>query len=327
MELFYAHKLDGGFAFLDAEESAHCIRVLRHRAGDSICVIGAPSAADKPAATGKGPGRVPQGEPGPGIARPNASALHHCVITDDSPKGVVARVESVKDGWGAHPYYLRMAVCPTKNIDRYEWFVEKAVELGVDEIIPVIGEHSERRTLRIDRLQRIAVSAAKQSLKGAVPVIVEPLSVAEFVKADASGEIRLIAYCSDDVAPRGSIMDALTEALPSAAEKRLVRAPEKGARYQHSPAVETLAHASASASRVTVLIGPEGDFSQEEVRAALDAGYIPVHLGPSRLRTETAALTAVQAVYLTLGLHSAAYDSASVSGGHLIDYQSNTSRT
>ena len=312
MELFYAHKLDGGFAFLDAEESAHCVRVLRHRAGDSICVIGAPSAADKPAATGKGPGRGPQGEPGPGIARPNASALHHCVITDDSPKGVVARVESVKEGWGAHPYYLRMAVCPTKNIDRYEWFVEKAVELGVDEIIPVIGEHSERRTLRIDRLQRIAVSAAKQSLKGAVPVIAEPLSVAEFVKADASDEIRLIAYCSDDVAPRGSIMDALAEVLPSAAEKRLVRAPEKGARYQHSPAVETPAHASASASRVTVLIGPEGDFSQEEVRAALDAGFIPVHLGPSRLRTETAALTAVQAVYLTLGLHSAAYDSASV---------------
>ena len=327
MELFYAHKLDGGFAFLDAEESAHCVRVLRHRAGDSICVIGAPSAADKSAATGKGPGRVPQGEPGPGIARPNASALHHCVITDDSPKGVVARVESVKDGWGAHPYYLRMAVCPTKNIDRYEWFVEKAVELGVDEIIPVIGEHSERRTLRLDRLQRIAVSAAKQSLKGAVPVIAEPLSVTEFVKADGSGEIRLIAYCSDDVAPRGSIVDALAEALPSAAEKRLVRAPEKGTRYQHSPAVETLAHASAGASRVTVLIGPEGDFSQEEVRAALDAGFIPVHLGPSRLRTETAALTAVQAVYLTLGLHSAAYDSTSVSGGHLIDYQSNTSRT
>lgn len=322
MELFYAHKLDGGFAFLDAEESAHCVRVLRHRAGDSICVIGAPSAADKPAATGKGPGRGPQGEPGPGIARPNASALHHCVITDDSPKGVVARVESVKEGWGAHPYYLRMAVCPTKNIDRYEWFVEKAVELGVDEIIPVIGEHSERRTLRIDRLQRIAVSAAKQSLKGAVPVIAEPLSVAEFVKADASGEIRLIAYCSNDVAPRGSIMDALAEACASVstAGECWYRAPFSGARTSLFSAAE--GKASASASRVTVLIGPEGDFSQEEVRAALDAGFIPVHLGPSRLRTETAALTAVQAVYLTLGLHSAAYDSASVSSSHLIDYQS-----
>ncbi len=300
MELFYAHKVDGGFAYLDAEESAHCVRVLRHRVGDEISVID------------------------------GSGSLMHCVLSDDSPKEAAARVVSQKGGWGAHPYYLRMAVCPTKNIDRYEWFVEKSVELGVDEIVPVIGEHSERRTLRLDRLQRIAVSAAKQSLKGAVPVIAEPLSVAEFVRGEAgglplpdgSGEIRLIAYCSDDVVPRGSIMDALAEALPSAAEKRLVRAPEKGARYQHSPAVETLAHASAGASRVTVLIGPEGDFSQEEVRAALDAGFIPVHLGPSRLRTETAALTAVQAVYLTLGLHTGAYDSASVSGSHLADCKS-----
>ena len=275
MELFYAYKIDGSFAYLDAEESAHCVKVLRHRTGDRISLI---------AATGG----------------PQPYALYNCIITDDSQKGVTARVDSVLQGWGAHSYHLRMAVCPTKNIDRFEWFVEKSVELGVDEIVPVIGEHSERRTLRLDRLQRIAVSAAKQSLKGAVPVIAEPVSVTEFVKADASGEIRLIAYCSDDVAPRGSIMDALAEALPSAAEKRLVRAPEKGARYQHSPAVETLAHASAGASRVTVLIGPEGDFSQDEVRAALTAGFTPVHLGPSRLRTETAALTAVEAVYLSL---------------------------
>lgn len=274
MELFYAYKIDGSLAYLDAEESAHCVKVLRHRMGDRISLI---------AATG---GLQPY-------------ALYNCIITDDSQKGVIARVDSVLQGWGAHSYHLRMAVCPTKNIDRFEWFVEKATELGVDEIVPVIGEHSERRTLRLDRLQRIAVSAAKQSLKGAVPVIAEPMSVTEFVKADASGEIRLIAYCSDDVAPRGSIMDALAEALPSAAEKRLVRAPEKGARYQHSPAVETLAHASAGASRVTVLIGPEGDFSQDEVRAALTAGFTPVHLGPSRLRTETAALTAVEAVYLS----------------------------
>ena len=251
MELFYAYKIDGSFAYLDAEESAHCVKVLRHRTGDRISLI---------AATGG----------------PQPYALYNCIITDDSQKGVIARVDLVLQGWGAHSYHLRMAVCPTKNIDRYEWFVEKSVELGVDEIVPVIGEHSERRTLRLDRLQRIAVSAAKQSLKGAVPVI-----------------------ASDDVAPRGSIMDALAEALPSAAEKRLVRAPEKGARYQHSPAVETLAHASAGASRVTVLIGPEGDFSQDEVRAALTAGFTPVHLGPSRLRTETAALTAVEAVYLS----------------------------
>lgn len=279
MELFYAYKIDGSFAYLDAEESAHCVKVLRHRTGDRISLI---------AATG---GLQPY-------------ALYNCIITDDSQKGVTARVDSVLQGWGAHSYHLRMAVCPTKNIDRYEWFVEKATELGVDEIVPVIGEHSERRVVRSDRLKKIAVSAAKQSLKGAVPDIAEPVKVMEFIRdglksETPNSEIRLIAYCSDDVAPRGSIMDALAEALPSAAEKRLVRAPEKGARYQHSPAVETLAHASAGASRVTVLIGPEGDFSQDEVRAALTAGFTPVHLGPSRLRTETAALTAVEAVYLS----------------------------
>ena len=252
MELFYAYKIEVGQAWLDAEESAHCVRVLRHRAGDGIAVIARPEA-----------------EP--------SSAIYHCIITDDSPKGVVARVVSVQEGWGAHPYYLRMAVCPTKIIDRYEWFVEKAVELGVDEIVPVIVEHSERRVVRVDRLQKIAVSAAKQSLKGAIPVIAEPVSVLDFIASCPSEgpDIRLIAYCSDDVAPRGSIIDAL----------------------------------AAACEGVTVLIGPEGDFSQEEVRAALDAGFEPVHLGPSRLRTETAAITAVEAVYLTLGLGSPAYDS------------------
>ena len=294
MELFYAYKIEDGQAWLDAEESAHCVRVLRHRAGDGIAVITRPQA-------------------GP-------ATLYNCVITDDSPKGVVARVESVQEGWGAHPYYLRMAVCPTKNIDRYEWFVEKAVELGVDEIVPVIGEHSERRVVRVDRLQKIAVSAAKQSLKGAIPVIAEPVSVLDFIASCPSEgpDIRLIAYCSDDVAPRGSILNALAAAFPSAVGKGRVRTPEEGVRYTHSPAVETLSHAAASAPGISVLIGPEGDFSQEEVRAALDAGFEPVHLGPSRLRTETAAITAVEAVYLTLALGTPAYDKTQpLEGNHL----------
>ena len=287
MEIFFAYRIDDGFAFLDAEESAHCVRVLRHRAGDEIAVIARPIAQ----AAGKG--------------RDIPAALYRCVITDESPKGVVARVESVCKGWGSHPYYLRMAVCPTKNIDRYEWFVEKAVELGVDEIIPLIGEHSERRVVRVDRLQKIAVSAAKQSLKGRVPIVAEPVSVLDFIaassqgKADCSGscpnkEIRLIAYCSDDVAPRGSIIDALAEAFPSEAGKGQVCAP---------------AVATPPRAGVTVLIGPEGDFSKEEVTAAIAAGYESVHLGPSRLRTETAAITAVEAVYLTLGLATSPYNS------------------
>ena len=316
MELFYAYQMEDGQAWLDAEESAHCVRVLRHRSGDSISVIASPTATGKEAACG------PLGAASTGIASPEAepaSAIYHCIISDDSPKGVVARVVSVQEGWGGHPYYLRMAVCPTKNIDRYEWFVEKAVELGVDEIVPVIGEHSERRVVRTDRLQKIAVAAAKQSLKGRVPIIAEPISVCDFI-ASCQYDIRLIAYCADDVAPRGSIIDALTAAFPSAAGKEQVRAPEKGARHLHSPSAETPSHAAVSAPRITVLIGPEGDFSQKEVQAALSAGFDPVHLGPSRLRTETAALTAVEALYFTLGLGSPAYDKTPpqpLEGNHL----------
>ena len=276
MELFYAYKVSDGFAFLDAEESGHCVRVLRHRVGDAVEVID------------------------------GSGSLLHCELSDASPKEAVARVVSETPGWGAHPYHLTMAVCPTKNIDRYEWFVEKATELGVDEIVPVIGDHSERRVVRVDRLRKIAVAGAKQSLKGAVPVVSDVVSVNDFIGGTAG--IKLIAYCSDDVAARGSIMDILAAAAKSsAAGKGQVPAPEKrGAGYLHSP---TDRLAPAAAASVTVLIGPEGDFSQEEVRAALDAGFVPVHLGPSRLRTETAALTAVEAVYFTLGCTKQAYES------------------
>ena len=276
MELFYAYKVSDGFAFLDAEESGHCVRVLRHRVGDAVEVID------------------------------GSGSLLHCELSDASPKEAVARVVSETPGWGSHPYHLTMAVCPTKNIDRYEWFVEKATELGVDEIVPVIGDHSERRVVRVDRLRKIAVAGAKQSLKGAVPVVSDVVSVYDFI--GGSTGIKLIAYCSDDVAARGSIMDILAAAAKSsAAGKGQVPAPEKrGAGYLHSPADRL---APAAAASVTVLIGPEGDFSQEEVRAALDAGFVPVHLGPSRLRTETAALTAVEAVYFTLGCTKQAYES------------------
>ena len=260
MELFYTQRVIDGLAILDAEESAHCVRVLRHRTGDSISVID------------------------------GTGTLLRCEITEASAKEVCARVVSSEPGWGAHPYHLRMAVCPTKNIDRYEWFVEKATELGIDEIVPVIGDRSERRVLRTDRLRKIALSAAKQSLKAAVPAIAEPVSVCSFIEsvrnAAAPDEIRLIAYCSDDVAARGSIMDSLARLIANEG------------------------NAGGGAHEITILIGPEGDFSQDEVRAAMDAGFVPVHLGPSRLRTETAALTAVEAVYLSfLDCRATAYES------------------
>ena len=236
MELFYCHDIDSGLCRLDPEESAHCIKVLRHRGGDKISVI-----------DGEG-------------------TFYDCTLTDPSPKGAVARIDSVQRCWGAHNYDLTMAVCPTKNIDRYEWFAEKATEMGVDAIAPVIGEHSERKTLKTDRLQRILLSATKQSLKGAIPRILEPESVLDFILRHAGSDaLKLIACCFEDEAhPRCCITDALSKA-PS--------------------------------ERVIILIGPEGDFSHSELRAALSAGFIPVHLGESRLRTETAALAAVAAVY------------------------------
>lgn len=193
-------------------------------------------------------------------------ALYRCRITCDSHKGVEAAVLSAEEGWGSHPYRLHLAVCPTKNNDRYEWFAEKACEIGFDRLSPIIGDHSERRILKTARVEKILVSAAKQSLKAAVPTVDEPVSVKEFIKEHTeTGALKLIAYCfEDERVPRISIKEAL------------------------------LNH---EGREIIVMIGPEGDFSHEEAEMALAAGFIPVHLGSSRLRTETAALTAAAAVY------------------------------
>lgn len=238
MELFYAYEVSGGMCLLDAEESGHCVRVLRHRAGDPVDVI-----------DGQG-------------------TLYHCSLVDDSPKGASARVLSSVADFGGHPYRLTIGCCPTKNNERFEWFVEKATEVGVDRIVPLIGDRSERKVYKTERAARIALSAAKQSLKARIPEVCEPVSVRAFV-ADAPQDdkaLRLIACCFEEAdAPRISIREAL---------------------------------AGYAGRDVTVLIGPEGDFSPEEARLALSQGYIPVHLGPSRLRTETAAVTAATAVYL-----------------------------
>ena len=260
MELFYSRDIEGGVCRLDHDESGHCVKVLRHKAGDEISVI-----------DGRG-------------------TLYRCRITSDSHKGVEAMVLDSVENWGSHPYRLHMAVCPTKNNDRYEWFAEKACEIGLDEISPVIGDHSERRVFKTARIEKILVSAAKQSLKGAVPVVNEPVSVKEFIRDchvagaprndvkggaprnDVEGStnivepLKLIAYCfEDERAPRRSIKEVLQ---------------------------------GYEGSDIIVLIGPEGDFSREEAELAIEHGFIPVHLGDSRLRTETAALTSVAAAYL-----------------------------
>lgn len=235
MELFYSNETDGNLCHLDAEEAGHCVKVLRHRSGDQVNII-----------DGEG-------------------NLYRCRLVNDSPKGCDAAVEEVIAGWGAHPYELTMAVCPTKNNDRYEWFAEKATEIGVDCIVPVIGDHSERKVFKGERLRKILLSATKQSLKAKLPRLEEPVSVKEFIRSVPEDSLKLVACCfEDENHPRRSI-------------RQVLEAQEVG--------------------KIAILIGPEGDFSKEEVKLAVENGFIPVHLGESRLRTETAAVTAVSAVY------------------------------
>ena len=236
MELFYSQDIEGGIVRLNQDESGHCIKVLRHKCGDEISVID------------------------------GCGTLYKCRIMSDSHKGVEAIVLESQCDWGGHPYSLHLAVCPTKNNDRYEWFAEKSCEIGFDTLSPVIGDHSERRVLKTQRVEKILVSAAKQSLKAAVPLVNEPVSVKEFIKSTSGAEgLKMIAYCfEDERVPRRSIREILE---------------------------------GYDGDQITVMIGPEGDFSKEEAEMALAAGFIPVHLGQSRLRTETAALTAAAAVY------------------------------
>ena len=179
-----------------------------------------------------------------------------------------------------HPYRLWMAVAPTKNIDRFEWFTEKAVEMGIDRITPLLCAHSERKVYNRERGRRVVVSAAKQSLKGAVPQLDELTSFKALME-EVSGfaGCKFIAYCDSDIASGLNTRKSLAEALDA------VRSDVSGADGQ---------------PQALFLIGPEGDFSSDEIAAALTAGFTPLSLGPSRLRTETAAVLCVSALYTVL---------------------------
>ena len=296
MEIFYTNMVDGREARLDAEESTHAVKVLRHRRGDEIAVVD------------------------------GFGNMFHCRLKDDSPKGAVAEILEKVPGWGAHPYSLNMAVCPTKNIDRFEWFCEKATELGVDVITPIIGERSERRVFKPERCRKIVLSAMKQSLKAKLPTVLDAVPLKDFLSQDVPG-LKLICYCFEGDARRESITDVLNEYATgfngidsadatgstghigssdaasdaSAAAANAAVANAAAASDASAAAASTTASPSPETRdepKITILIGPEGDFSPEEANLAVSQGYIPVHLGPSRLRTETAAVTAATATYL-----------------------------
>lgn len=223
---------------LPEEEARHCIKVLRHSIGDRISVM-----------DGKG-------------------NRYTCVLQSDNPRNAIVEIVSltkISNNWDA---YITVIVAPTKNIDRMEWMTEKLTEIGIDRIIPIKCEHSERKDIKTDRLKRIAVSAAKQSLKAFVPEITEILPLKEaLTKYDA--EKKFVGYC-----------DSSIERIPLAKELN------KGIKS------------------VNIMIGPEGDFSPEEIKAIIDSGYVPVTFGDNRLRTETAAIVACDTVHIVNQINS-----------------------
>ena len=246
MNLFYTPDLTGDRYTLDEAESRHCVSVLRLKTGDLIHIT-----------DGKG-------------------NLWESVIEDNNPKGCTIRLiknqkpadPSLRSGqarnqklkFGFRPYHLHIAIAPTKSIDRFEWFLEKATEIGIDEITPLICNHSERRHIRSDRLVKVITAAMKQSIKAWHPVLNEPETLDTFLKKDNGNISKLMAYIDDD-----------------------------------SPMLSKVYEAGRD---VIILIGPEGDFSEEEVEKATESGYQTVSLGYSRLRTETAGVTACAAIYL-----------------------------
>lgn len=230
MNLFYTPGISEGLYNLDEDESRHCRSVLRLSAGDTLFLT-----------DGRG-------------------TLFEARIIDTKSRSVVVETFRRHDNYGKKDYYLHLAVAPTKNIDRFEWFLEKATEIGVDEITPLICVHSERKVLRPDRLVKIITAAMKQSLKTYHPVLNDPAHFDTFVNRPHDGSL-FIAHLDQN------------QPVP------LQKACQKG-------------------DKTTVLIGPEGDFSEDELNLALEKGFRCVSLGESRLRTETAAIVACHTVGL-----------------------------
>lgn len=229
MIIFYAPDINA-CPELPEEESGHAVRVLRHVEGDEIEVV-----------DGQG-------------------TWYHCRITAAHHKHCGLQIVSMRPDphWS---YRVELAIGPTKNLDRMEWWLEKATEMGLDRFVPLRCRFSERKELKTERMRKIAISAMKQSLKATLPQIDEMTDIKRFLTEPFEGQ-KFIAHCMEDQ-PR-----------------------------------QLLSHLVQKGAAVRILIGPEGDFSPEEVQLALENGFQPVSLGDQRLRTETAALASVHTVHL-----------------------------
>ena len=231
---FYAPLIEEG-CLLPENESMHCCRVLRMKKDDIIYVV-----------DGKG-------------------KRFTCKITDPHPKKTAFEIISFEEELKPD-FKIKLAIAPTKNSDRIDWLVEKCVEIGIDEIIFVRCERSERKDIRLDRIEKVMVSAMKQSLKYSLPALVKYDNVKDFLEAVSDKEQKFMGYCAPDI-PK-----------------------------------ELLAKNIIPAKDVLVFIGPEGDFTPMEVTESMNSGFVPVTFGEMRLRTETAGLYAVTAIHVVNSL-------------------------
>ncbi|MEM7486314.1 MAG: 16S rRNA (uracil(1498)-N(3))-methyltransferase [Bacteroidota bacterium] len=225
MQLFYNSTLTEKLHefFFSAEESKHILRVLRKKEGETLFIT-----------NGKG-------------------FLFEAEILVTDLRKCKARIISAKKSIPKR-HKLHLVVAPTKMNDRYEWFLEKATEIGVNEITPIICDHSERKTIKVERMERVMQSAMKQSLQTFLPKLNPIISYQEFMNSKLNG-FKFIAHCDE-----GEKMEFKRKAVAD--------------------------------SNIIVLIGPEGDFSKTEIGLAKSKGFVPVSLGANRLRTETAAIVA-----------------------------------
>lgn len=230
MQLFYNSDLTTTSSSItfDKIESRHIVRVLRKKLDDILHIT-----------NGKG-------------------FLFDAKITIASDKKCIAEIIAHQEKQKPWDYYLHIAIAPTKNNDRIEWFLEKATEIGIDEITPIICNNSERRVVKLERFEKIIQSAMKQSLKFTLPKLNPSVKFHEFINQEFEGKV-CIAHCEDD-------------------DKTLLK------------------NSINPSEKITILIGPEGDFSLDEIKKALEKKFTPISLGESRLRTETAALVAVNTV-------------------------------
>jgi len=226
MQLFYTPDIDPSHSqyFLTEEESKHCIRVLRLENGSEVQLV-----------DGKG-------------------GFYTAIIQDAHPKRTILQINSLISSFNKRNHYLHIAMAPTKNIERMEWFLEKATEIGIDEISPIICQRSERKEVKTDRLNKIITSAIKQSVKAYHPVLNEPMSFNQLLAKPFEGQ-KFIAHCE-----KSDKTNLRAELMPQGS--------------------------------YLILIGPEGDFTPNEIDDALQNGFKAITLGESRLRTETAALEA-----------------------------------